>query len=207
MESVIENCGCAENQKVKYAASSFINKALTWWNTQVQARGHEAAIWYTDRFHELAKLVPHLVTPESKRIRRYINGLAPQICGMLRATQPTTIQSAILKAGILTDEAVRCGTLTRSSEKRKEVEETSKQGGLWKDNKKAKVGEEFLVTTPPRNVNVGTYPKCTKCFTYHPESRPCRLCFNCQKACHFSRDCRVPVKQVAPVSADRMENN
>ncbi|GJZ31322.1 putative nucleotidyltransferase, ribonuclease H [Tanacetum coccineum] len=97
MESVIENNGCAENQKVKYAASSFINKALTWWNTQVQARGHEAAIGYTDRFHELAKLVPHL--------------------------------SDILKAVILIDEAVRCGTLTRSSEKRKEVEETSKQGG------------------------------------------------------------------------------
>ncbi|GJV60383.1 putative reverse transcriptase domain-containing protein [Tanacetum coccineum] len=71
---------------------------------------------YNDRFHELAKLVPHLVTPESKRIGRYINGLAPQINGMLRATQPTTIQSAILKAVILTDEAVRCGTLTRSSE-------------------------------------------------------------------------------------------
>nr|GEV83288.1 putative reverse transcriptase domain-containing protein [Tanacetum cinerariifolium] len=141
MESVIENSGCVENQKVKYAASSFINKALTWWNTQVQARGREATIrmswvefkallveefclsnemeklesefWnhtmvganhagYTDRFHELAKLVPHLVTLESKRIR-----------------------SAILKAGILTDKAVRCGTLTRSSEKRKEVEETS----------------------------------------------------------------------------------
>ncbi|GKA17536.1 putative reverse transcriptase domain-containing protein [Tanacetum coccineum] len=100
MESVIENSRCAENQKVKYAASSFINKALTWWNTQVQARGREAAIgmswvdfkallveefcpsnemeklesefWnhtmiganhagYTDRFYELAKLVPHSV--------------------------------------------------------------------------------------------------------------------------------------------------
>ncbi|GKD91520.1 hypothetical protein Tco_1367027, partial [Tanacetum coccineum] len=99
MESVIENSGCAENRKVKYAASSFINKALTWWNTQVQARGREAAIGYTDRFHELAKLVPHL--------------------------------SVILKAGILTDKAVHCGTLTRSSEKGKQVEETSKQGGSW----------------------------------------------------------------------------
>ncbi|GKD18290.1 hypothetical protein Tco_1207448, partial [Tanacetum coccineum] len=78
MESVIDNSGCAENQKVKYAASSFINKALTWWNTQVQARGREDTVgmtWvgashagYTDWFHELAKLVPHLVTPESKRI-------------------------------------------------------------------------------------------------------------------------------------------
>ncbi|GKD47779.1 hypothetical protein Tco_1276755 [Tanacetum coccineum] len=45
MESVIENSGCAENQKV--TASSFINKALTWWNTQVQARGHKAAMGMT----------------------------------------------------------------------------------------------------------------------------------------------------------------
>ncbi|GJW60847.1 putative reverse transcriptase domain-containing protein [Tanacetum coccineum] len=169
MESVIENSGCAENQKVKYVASSFINKALTWWNTQVQARGREAAIGYTDRFHELDKLVPHLVTHESKLIGRYINGLAPQICRMLRATQPATIQSATLKAGILTDEVVRCGTLTRSSEKRKEEEEISKQGGSWKDNKKAKVGKGFVAITHLRNENVGSYSKCAKCSSYHPE--------------------------------------
>ncbi|GKG41893.1 hypothetical protein Tco_0473644, partial [Tanacetum coccineum] len=36
MESVIDNIGCLENQKVKYAASSFVNKALTWWNGQIQ---------------------------------------------------------------------------------------------------------------------------------------------------------------------------
>ncbi|GJY93131.1 putative reverse transcriptase domain-containing protein [Tanacetum coccineum] len=214
MESVIDNSGCVKNQKVKYATSSFINKALTWWNTQVQIRGRKAAVgmtWvefkvllveefcpsnkieklesefynhtmvganhagYTDRFHELAKLVPYL--------------------------------SAILKAGILTDEVVRCSTLTRSSEKRKEVEETSKQGGSWKDNKKAKVGKGFMVTAPPRNENVGSYPKCAKCFVYHPESGPCRLCFNCQKPGHFARDCRAPVKKVALVSAVRMGNN
>nr|GEU75923.1 putative reverse transcriptase domain-containing protein [Tanacetum cinerariifolium] len=54
--------------------------------------------------------------------RRYIHALAPQICGMLRETQPTTIQSAILMAGILTDEAVRCGTLTKGNDKRKEMQ-------------------------------------------------------------------------------------
>ncbi|GKB55669.1 putative reverse transcriptase domain-containing protein [Tanacetum coccineum] len=189
MEYVIENNGCAENQKVKYVASSFINKPLTWWNTQVQAKGREAAIGYTDRFHELAKLVPHLVTPESKRIGRYINGLPPQICRMIRATQPTTIQSDILKAGILTDEAVRCGTLTRSSEKRKEVEETSKQGGSWKDNKKAKVGKGFVATAPPRNENVGSYPKCAKCSAYHPEGGPCRVCYECGSSDHLRNTC------------------
>ncbi|GKF32598.1 reverse transcriptase domain-containing protein, partial [Tanacetum coccineum] len=129
----------------EFAASSFVNKALTWWNTQVQARGRKAAIgmswtdfkallveefcpsnemeklenvfWnhkmvganhatYTDRFHELDKLVPHLVTPELSRFKR---------------------------AGILTNKAVSCGTLTKGNEKKKRVEETSKQGGSWKD--------------------------------------------------------------------------
>ncbi|GJT99093.1 putative reverse transcriptase domain-containing protein [Tanacetum coccineum] len=44
MENMIDNSGCDENQKVRYAASSFMDKALNWWNTQVQARGREAAI-------------------------------------------------------------------------------------------------------------------------------------------------------------------
>ncbi|GJV76098.1 putative reverse transcriptase domain-containing protein [Tanacetum coccineum] len=91
------------------------------WNHKIIGANHVA---YTDRFHELAKLVPHLVTPESSRIKRYIAGLALEIRGMLQATQPTTIQNAILRAGILTDEAVSCGTLTKSSDKRNGVEET-----------------------------------------------------------------------------------
>nr|GFA91244.1 putative reverse transcriptase domain-containing protein [Tanacetum cinerariifolium] len=60
------------------------------------------------------------VTPESSRIKKYIAGFAHEIQGMLRATQPTTMQSAILKAWILTDEAVSCGTLTKGNDKRKD---------------------------------------------------------------------------------------
>ncbi|GJY15805.1 putative reverse transcriptase domain-containing protein [Tanacetum coccineum] len=167
METVIDNSGCAENQKVKYVASSLVNKALTWWNTQVQARGREAAnamswndfkallveefclsnemerleneFWnhkmiganhagYTDRFHELAKLVPHLVTPESARIKRYMAGLAPEIRGMLKATQPATIQSAILMS----------------------VDEPAKASGFGRDVKKAKGGTNFVAAAPSR---------------------------------------------------------
>ncbi|GJR38384.1 putative reverse transcriptase domain-containing protein [Tanacetum coccineum] len=95
------------------------------------------------------------------------------------------LMEEFVQAGILTDEAVRCGTLTRSSEKRKDVEKQ----------------------TPPRNENVGSYLKCAKYSAYHPESGPCRLCFNCQKPGHFARVCWELVKQVAPVSAVRIENN
>nr|GEW01776.1 retrotransposable element Tf2 [Tanacetum cinerariifolium] len=101
-----------------YSSNKIEKLESEFWNHTMVGANH---MGYTDRFHELAKLVPHLVTPYSKCIGRYINRLAPQICGMLRATQLNMIQSAILKAMILTNEAVRFGTLTRSSKKRKEV--------------------------------------------------------------------------------------
>ncbi|GKB09307.1 hypothetical protein Tco_0837619 [Tanacetum coccineum] len=106
MENVIDNSGCAENQKVRYAASSLVNKALTWWNTQVQARGREAAM---ARVH--GTICKGIDVEEF--LPKYIAGLALEIREMLQANQPTTIQNAILRAAILTNEAVRCGTLTK----------------------------------------------------------------------------------------------
>nr|GEW94839.1 putative reverse transcriptase domain-containing protein [Tanacetum cinerariifolium] len=47
LESVMDINGCVNNQKVRYASSSLINKALTWWNTQIQARGREVAMRMT----------------------------------------------------------------------------------------------------------------------------------------------------------------
>ncbi|GJR43424.1 putative reverse transcriptase domain-containing protein [Tanacetum coccineum] len=126
---------------------------------------------------------------------------------MLWVTQPTTIQSAILTAGILTDEVVRCGTLTKGNDKRKEIEESSKQGSTWKDNKKSKTGSGFVATVPPRNNNVSTYPKCAKCYTFHPENAPCKLCYNCQKLGHYARQCWETIRKVAHMNAIRMGQN
>ncbi|GKB67919.1 hypothetical protein Tco_0929331 [Tanacetum coccineum] len=150
MEFVIYNSGCLANQRVKYAndfkalltmefcPSNEIEKLEgEFWNHSMVGADHAG---YTGRFHELAKLVPHLVTPEAKRVTRYINGLPSQIHGMLRATQPATIQAAILTARILTDEAVRSGTLAKAGEKRKERDEASKSESVGKDEKKAKGG-------------------------------------------------------------------
>ncbi|GJW44764.1 reverse transcriptase domain-containing protein [Tanacetum coccineum] len=62
------------------------------WNHVMVGASHAV---YTDRFHELAMLVPHLVTPESRMIERYVYGLALQICEMVAATQPKTMQKAV----------------------------------------------------------------------------------------------------------------
>ncbi|GKA81748.1 reverse transcriptase domain-containing protein, partial [Tanacetum coccineum] len=58
------------------------------WNHAMVGAGHAA---YTDMFHKLARLVPHLVTPESRMIKRYVYGLAPQIHGMVATMEPKTV--------------------------------------------------------------------------------------------------------------------
>ncbi|GJR65149.1 putative reverse transcriptase domain-containing protein [Tanacetum coccineum] len=80
------------------------------WNHAMVGAGHAA---YTDRFHELARLVPHLVTPESRKIERYVYGLSPQIRGMVVATELKTIQKFVQISGALIDEAVRNGSIKK----------------------------------------------------------------------------------------------
>ncbi|GJT01945.1 hypothetical protein Tco_0823114 [Tanacetum coccineum] len=57
-------------------------------------------------FHELARLVPHLVTTESRKIKIYVYGLALQIHEMVAVTEPKTMQKGV-QIGALTNEAVR----------------------------------------------------------------------------------------------------
>ncbi|GKB53660.1 hypothetical protein Tco_0904413 [Tanacetum coccineum] len=85
MENVIDNSGCAENQKALFVEelcpSNEMKKLETeFWNHKMVEANHAG---YTDLFHELSKLVSHIVTLESSRIKRYITGLAPEIRGML----------------------------------------------------------------------------------------------------------------------------
>ncbi|GJU41053.1 putative reverse transcriptase domain-containing protein [Tanacetum coccineum] len=93
---------------------------------------------------------------------------------------------AILKAGILTDEAVSNRTLTKGSEKRKSVDEPAKVGGSGRDVKKAK-GEarpfcerlSFTKTAIPRH---GT---CE-----YVEARPNqRACYECGDPNHLRNVC------------------
>ncbi|GKD28196.1 putative nucleotidyltransferase, ribonuclease H [Tanacetum coccineum] len=141
------------NQKVKYIASSFACKALTWWNSQIHTRGREATVdmswedfkiltrekfcpsnemqkletelWnhamvraghatYTDRFHELARLVPRLVTP---------------------------------KAGTLTDEALRNGSIKKNPKNRGNEGEPSKDRKVR--DERTRTGNAFAKTTNP----------------------------------------------------------
>nr|GEU91889.1 hypothetical protein [Tanacetum cinerariifolium] len=106
------------------------------WNHVMVGAGHAA---YTDRFHVLARLVPHLITPESRKIERYVYGLAPQIHKMVASTEPKTMQKAVQISGALTDEAIRNGPI-KKVEKRGNVREHSKDKNGRDDNKRTRTG-------------------------------------------------------------------
>nr|GEX65841.1 hypothetical protein [Tanacetum cinerariifolium] len=115
-------------------------------NHVIVGAGHAA---YTDRFHELARLVPHLVTLESRKIERYMYGLALQIRGVVAATEPQTMQKAMQISGALTDVAVRNGSI-KKVKKRENVGEPSKDKNGGEDNKRTRIRKAFA-TTANRN--------------------------------------------------------
>ncbi|GJW14721.1 putative reverse transcriptase domain-containing protein [Tanacetum coccineum] len=206
IESVQDMSGCGDNQKVKYTNGSFVDfKTLMrdefcsinemkiletkFWNHAMVRAGHAA---YTDRFHELDRLVPHLVTPENKRIERYIYGLASQIRGMVAATEPTTIQKVVQKAGTLTYEAIRNGSLNKNPEKKRNGGEPSRDRNVKDDNKRTRTGNPFAITANPvKREYTGVAPKCANCNLYHSPESPCRACFNCNRLGHLAKDRRV----------------
>ncbi|GJZ87938.1 putative reverse transcriptase domain-containing protein [Tanacetum coccineum] len=207
MESVHDMSGCNVDQKVKYTTGSFVEFCPSHemqkleselWNHVMVGDGHAV---YTDRFHELARLVPHLVTPESRMIERYVYGLAPQIRRMVAATEPKTIQKAVQISGALTDEAVRNGSI-KKVEKRGSVGEPSKDRSGRDDNKRTRTVNAFATTVNPvGRENTGTWPKCTICNSFHAPGGLCRICYNCNRPGHLARDCRSVPRNVNPVNA------
>ena len=93
---VEEYCPRSEIQKLEHEL----------WNLTMQGSDIKG---YTDRFNDLATLCPGMVTMEYKKIERYIWGLAPQIQGMVTASQPTTFESTKSIAFRLTDQAILQG--------------------------------------------------------------------------------------------------
>ncbi|GKF06072.1 hypothetical protein Tco_0036740 [Tanacetum coccineum] len=98
MESVLHINKCPAERQVKFASCMLQGRTLTWYNTLKL----ESEFWnhkmvgsdidgYIARFHELARLVPYMVTQENQHVNRYIWGLAPEIKENVTSSRPTTI--------------------------------------------------------------------------------------------------------------------
>ena len=135
---------------------------------------------YTNRFHELSILCPTMVTPEYKRIERYIWGLPLSIQGHVIASKAINIQSAIR----LSHELI--GLEIRHDNKRK-----------WDNNQ-----DRSLVRQPYQRPNmvkafksnnqkgyVGPLPYCNQCNRYH-HGHCNKVCMRCQQPGHRAEICR-----------------
>nr|GEY52210.1 putative reverse transcriptase domain-containing protein [Tanacetum cinerariifolium] len=201
IENVQDMSGCSIDQKVKYTPGLFVEEfcpshemqklETELWNHAMVGAGHAA---YTDRFHELTRLVPHLVTPKSRKIKRYVYGLASQIRGMVAATEPKTMQKAVHIFGALTVEAVRNGSI-KKVEKRGNMGEASKDKNGRDDNKRTRTRNVFATTVNPvGRENTGAWPKCLLTKDYrgvprnmnHVNARnlPGRACYECGSTDH-----------------------
>nr|GEX15371.1 hypothetical protein [Tanacetum cinerariifolium] len=73
----------------EYCLDDDIQKVeLEFWNHKMVGSDIDG---YTARFHELARLVPHMVTLESQRVNCYIRGLALKIKPRVTSSEPATI--------------------------------------------------------------------------------------------------------------------
>ncbi|GKE65766.1 putative reverse transcriptase domain-containing protein, partial [Tanacetum coccineum] len=101
MESLFEISKCAEEDKVKFVACALEGCALTWWNGNIKQE-----LWtltlkggdiegYNNRFHELALMCPDLVTPERKKIERYVRGLPKRVKENVTSSKPANRHEAI----------------------------------------------------------------------------------------------------------------
>ena len=135
------------------------------WNLKQDSGENQA---YVNRFHELSVLVPHMVTPPSKAIERFITGLPSQIEDSIWSSNPTLLQDAIRLSGRLTENHVKNGTLFRKGTKKPNNEPTESTKGVNtsitshqnkkrrrfnNNNNNTNNHKAFAITNPPHDKN------------------------------------------------------
>ncbi|GKA93760.1 reverse transcriptase domain-containing protein [Tanacetum coccineum] len=107
----------------------------------------------------------------------------------------------------LTDEAVR-NRLIKKVEKRGNVGDPREDKNGRDDNKRTRTGNAFAkIANHVGRENMGAWPKCTTCNSYHAPGGPYRTCFNCNSPSHFAKDCRVVPRNVNLINGRRNPGN
>ncbi|XP_022014954.1 protein kinase 4-like [Helianthus annuus] len=172
---------------------------------------------YTKRSHELANMCTNLSRPPHHRIELYINGLAPQIKGLVTAANLDNLPRIIRLAHKITDKELEHGSLppcvsttastttatTPVTDNKRKWNDADKVSNSNQSHKKPdnSINRSFSQSSSvnqnqSNNSNQGSYtgkqPKCNKC-NYHHRGPCTRICHRCNKVGHMARDCKAPL--------------
>ncbi|XP_022024645.1 uncharacterized protein LOC110924980 [Helianthus annuus] len=165
------------------------------WNLQMQGADH---VGYTNCFNKLARILPDMVRPESKRIERYIWGLAPKVRSIINSVEHLTMHGVVARSGTVTYDMVRRKILTMPGEpagNKREAPESSRAGPAIPKRGKA-TSQSYAMTTPTGNSGgyKGTAPKCNKCTLHHYGACRAGICSRCHKSGHYTLNCKTPLE-------------
>ncbi|KAM0059597.1 putative nucleotidyltransferase, Ribonuclease H [Helianthus debilis subsp. tardiflorus] len=157
--ALIKENYCPQHEVEKIEAD-FVSLVMT--NLDCQA--------YLTSFNMMSRLVPYLVTPESRRIARFIGGLEPAIKANVKASRPTTFRSVTDLSLSLTLDAVRLRAIrSKEVEKRKREDDTSRRFG----KKHRGSGEGKKGSEAKKEGRTDGRPYCKVC--KKPHSGKCRF--------------------------------
>ncbi|KAI3712829.1 hypothetical protein L1987_71395 [Smallanthus sonchifolius] len=130
-----------------------------------------------------------MVTPEYKKVERYLWGLAPQIRSLVTSSNPMDAKSAITLAFKLRDNAVRDGLFEKKETEEGRSEEKRKWFGKPSNQTYKRPGtmKAYAANIEGQNGYLGTRPRCDKCGYHHSEK--CIQCGKCKKYGHLAHNC------------------
>ncbi|GKE72625.1 putative reverse transcriptase domain-containing protein, partial [Tanacetum coccineum] len=190
-------CGTEEGDRVKFASSTLLDGALTWWNVN-EIKQMENELWnlkvkgtnltaYNQRFQELILLCPEMVPNADHLLEHYIEGLPLNIKGNVTSSKPVDLHKAIEMAhGLMYQVVQELGENSGDKQKWNGNHYTHNPNNTSNLNPN-KRPETVRVFTAGQGSYAGKLPHCRKCGRHHIDACP-PACYNCGKAGHKAKE-------------------
>ncbi|GKE65643.1 hypothetical protein Tco_1519804, partial [Tanacetum coccineum] len=162
MELVFYISSCAIDNQVKFATSTLLGAALTWWNGHV--RENDVAAFLAD---------------ETEKVDKYISGLPDNIHGNVMSARPKTLNDAIELANDLMDQKLRTYAERKNDNKRK-ADDSLRNNQQQQAYKKQNVARAYSAGPGEKKAYTGNLPLYTK-YNYHHTGQCAPKYGNCKR--------------------------